>query len=192
MENTVLTNVRLSYVHLLKPFANDPAQAPKYSVTILVQKTDAANVNAINAAIAAATEAGRAGKWNGVVPPVVFSPVHDGDGVKQDGTEYGPECKGCFVFTASNDAEHPVEVVDRRAQPVMDATQIYSGIYANICVQFYPYLYQTKKGIGCSLGPVQKVSDGDPLGATAPKAKDVFSALPGAAPAINPITGQPM
>jgi len=188
---TVLKNVRLSYVHLLKPYANDPAQEPKYSATILIPKTDAENVAAVNAAIAAATEVGRNGKWNGVVPPVVNKPIHDGDGVKQDGTEFGPECKGHYLFTASSDKEHPVEIVDRACNPIMDATQVYSGMYANIVINFAPYLYQNKKGVGAYLGPVQKVGDGEPLSATAPKAKDVFGALPGA-PAINPITGKPM
>jgi hypothetical protein len=190
METTVLTNVRLSYVHLLKAYANNPQQPAKYSTTIIIPKTDKKNMDIINAAINAAIEQGRNTKWNGVVPPTVPTPVHDGDGTKQDGTEYGPECKGCMVMNASNDAEHPVEVVDRRAQPIMDATQIYSGIIANVCVRFYPYSYQGKKGIGCGLGPVQKVADGEPLGSVAPKAKDVFSVLPGGA--VNPVTGLPM
>ena len=187
MANTVLTNVRLSYVHILKPYSADPSQEAKYSVTVLVPKSDTANKAKLDAAIAEATQQGATSKWNGVVPPILPNPVHDGDGTKMDGTEYGPECKGHWVFTASSPADRPVEVVDTQLNKILDATEVYSGMYANICVNFYPYLYQGKKGIGCGLGPVQKVKDGESLGGGAPSAASVFSAVK-----INPLTGQPM
>ncbi len=199
MENTniVLENVRASYVHILKAYSPDPArQEPKFQITILVPKTDTANKAKIDASIQAATRNGLEGKWNGVMPPIVPNPVHDGDGVKQNGEEYAPECKGHWVFTASSRADSPIEVVDQNVQKIMNPTQVYSGMYVNVSVNFYPYLYQGKKGIGCGLGPVQKVRDGEPLGGQAPSARSVFKAVsPGAAPktgAINPLTGQPM
>lgn len=46
--------VRLSYVHLFKPYANEPGQEEKYSVTVLVPKTDVNTMARINAAIEAA------------------------------------------------------------------------------------------------------------------------------------------
>lgn len=201
----VLENVRLSYVHIFKAFSNDPNQTPKFSTTILIPKDNAKNKASLDAAIAAATAAGKMGKWNGVVPPIVPNPVHDGDGVKQDGTPFGAECKGCWVMTASSPSDRPIEVVDRNMQRVLDSTQVYSGIYANVCVNFYAYAYQGKKGIGVGLGPIQKVADGEALGGTTPSADSCFSALgeaPGAgfssfgqpvpAGQINPLTGMPM
>ena len=201
----VLKNVRLSYVHVFKAFSNDPSQTPKFSTTILIPKDNAKNKASLDAAIAAATAAGKMGKWNGVVPPIVPTPVHDGDGVKQDGTPFGAECKGCWVMTASSPSDRPIEVVDRNMQRIIDATQVYSGIYANVCVNFYAYAYQGKKGIGVGLGPIQKVADGEALGGTTPSADSCFSALgeaPGAgfssfgqpvpAGQINPLTGMPM
>lgn len=201
----VLENVRLSYVHVFKAFSNDPTQTPKFSTTILIPKDNAKNKASLDAAIAAATAAGKMGKWNGVVPPIVPTPVHDGDGVKQDGTPFGAECKGCWVMTASSPSDRPIEVVDRNMQRIIDATQVYSGIYANVCVNFYAYAYQGKKGIGVGLGPIQKVADGEALGGTTPSADSCFSALgeaPGAgfssfgqpvpAGRINPLTGMPM
>ena len=188
----VLTNVRLSYVHIMKPYANDPSQEPKYSCTILLPKTDVAGRAKIDAAIAAAKQQGATDKWNGVVPPIVPSPIHDGDGVKQDGTVFGPECKGMWVFTASSKQDRPIEVVDRNNNKILDPTQIYSGIIANVFVQFFPYAYQGKKGIGCGLGPVQKVADGESLGGGAPSAASVFGSAAAPAQNINPLTGQPM
>lgn len=188
----VLMNVRLSYVHLMKPYAQDPAMEPKYSCTILLPKTDAAGKAKIEAAIAAAKQQGATDKWNGVVPPIVPDPIHDGDGVKQDGTAFGPECKGMWVFTASSKQDRPIEVVDRNNNKILDPTQIYSGIIANVFVQFFPYAYQGKKGIGCGLGPVQKVADGESLGGGAPSAASVFGGAAAPAQNINPLTGQPM
>lgn len=188
----VLTNVRLSYVHIMKPYANDPSQEPKYSCTILLPKTDVAGKAKIDAAIAAAKQQGATDKWNGVVPPIVPTPIHDGDGVKQDGTVFGPECKGMWVFTASSKQDRPIEVVDRNNNKILDPTQIYSGIIANVFVQFFPYAYQGKKGIGCGLGPVQKVADGESLGGGAPSAASVFGSAAAPAQNINPLTGQPM
>lgn len=201
----VLENVRLSYVHVFKAFSNDPTQTPKFSTTILIPKDSAKNKASLDAAIAAAIAAGKLGKWNGVVPPIVPNPVHDGDGVKQDGTPFGAECKGCWVMTASSPSDRPIEVVDRNMQRIIDATQVYSGCYANVCVNFYAYAYQGKKGIGVGLGPIQKVADGESLGGSTLSADSCFSALgeaPGAgfssfgqpvpAGKINPLTGMPM
>lgn len=101
-----------------------------------------------------------------------------------------------WVMAASSKADQPVEVVDRHLNRILDPTQIYSGMYANVCINVYPYLYAAKKGVGFGLGPVQKTADGDSFGGGAPTAASVFSAMrdaqSAAAPKINPLTGQPM
>lgn len=186
--------VRLSYVHLTKPYAFTPGAEEKYSTTILVPKSDVETKARIDAAIEAAKQQGGAEKWGGVIPPVVPTPVYDGDGVRpSDGMPFGDECKGHWVFTASSKADYPPELVDSMLNPIIDPTEIYSGMYARVNVKFAPYLFSGKKGISCYLGPVQKLEDGPVLGGSAPKASDVFgAAAPAASGAINPITGQPM
>lgn len=164
-ETRVTTDkVRLSYVHLFKPFAKEQGQEPKFSVTILLPKSDTATKSRIDAAIEAAKQKGTMDKWNGVCPPIVDTPIHDGDGVRRDGTPYGPECKGHWVFTATSRADRPIEVVDANLNPIIDQTQIYSGIYGRVSVNFAAYYNNGNKGIGCYLGPVQKLSDGEVLG----------------------------
>jgi hypothetical protein len=194
---TVLENVRLSYVHLTKPYANQPGQEEKYSVTILLKKSDTKQKAKLDAVIANATAQGKEKRWNGVVPPVVPVPVHDGDGVRQDGNSFGPECKGCWVMTASCKAEQKPQVVDGNLNLILDGSQIYSGMYANVMITAYPYAFAGKKGIGFGLGPVQKTGDGDSLGGSAPTAADVFGVIGGVdqaaqKPKINPLTGEPM
>ena len=103
---------RLSYVHLFKPYAFQQGQEEKYSVTVLVPKTDVETKARIDAAVEAAKQRGIADKWKGVCPPVLPVPVHDGDGVRpSDGTPFGDECRGHWVFTASAKAEDRKSVV---------------------------------------------------------------------------------
>lgn len=197
MENTNVTllNIRASYVHIMKPYSIDPGKQPaKFSMTVLLPKSDVAGKAAVDAAIEAAKRNGIAGKWNGVAPAVCPTPIHDGDGVKENGEAFGPECKGHWVFTASSAEDKPIEVVDANCEKIISPTEVYSGMIANVAVSFFPYSYSGKKGIGCGLGPVQKVADGEPLGGSAPSAASVFKPLGGqlTAPKINPLTGQPM
>ena len=170
MENLNGTRVtvrgRLSFVHVFKPHAATPGAEEKFSTTILVPKTDVETKQKIDAAIKAATELGVSEKWNGVKPPTVPNPIWDGDGVKQNGEQFGPECKGHWVFTASAKADYPPQVVDRRVQPILDQSEIYSGCYANVAVNFFPYLFAGKKGIGAGLGNIQKIKDGESLAGT--------------------------
>lgn len=195
--------VRLSYEHLLKPYANQPNAEPKYSVTLLIPKSDIATKQRIDAAIAAAIAEGTAGKWNGARPQQPPIPIHDGDGLRPSGEAFGEECKGHWVMTASSKQQQ--EIVDLSGNPIISPTEIYSGMYARVFLNFFAYNQAGKKGIGCGLGPVQKTRDGEPLGGRV-SAADVFGnssysapaqqqyAAPAQAqyqqPAIDPITGQ--
>ncbi|MBC5689751.1 DUF2815 family protein [Mediterraneibacter sp. NSJ-55] len=221
--NVTTGEARLSYVHLFKPYAQQPGQEEKFSCTVLVPKSDTATKARIDAAIEAAKQKGISGKWNGVCPPIVPDPVWDGDGARpSDGMPFGTECKGHWVFTASAKADYPPEVVDANMNPIINQSEIYSGVYAVVNVEFYPYAFGGKKGIGCGLGPVKKVRDGEALAGSAPTAAQAFgapqpaaaapgmtppwnpnptAAAPGMTPPwnpnpaggnINPITGQPM
>lgn len=77
---------------------------------------------------------------------------------------YGDECKGHWVFTASAQASKPPYVVDANIQPILQQSEIYSGMYGRANVSFFPYNASGKKGIGCGLNGVQKLRDGEPLG----------------------------
>lgn len=177
----VLRGVRLSYVHLDKPYAAQPGADAKYSCTVLVPKTPAENKAKIDAAIAEAT-ARAVEKYGRAFPASPKVSVHDGDGVRpSDGQPFGDECKGCWVFTASS--KQPVRVVDTNVQDILDPTQIYSGMYANVGVTFFGYNAPQNKGIGVALDNVQKIADGEALGGARVSAEDDFADT--AAPAAS-------
>ena len=212
MQPVTIRDVRFSYVNVFqaKPPFNNPTGDAKFSVTILVPKSNAQAKAVIDQAIAAAIEAGVSTKWNNVRPPQPAVCIHDGDGVRpSDGQAFGEECKGCWVFTASAKADHPPFVVDAQVHPATDPTKVYSGMWGNVSVTFFPYNSAGKKGIGCGLNGLQVTRDGEPLSARV-TAKDAFQpvdaapaapgytapAAPGyaapAAPQYNPFTGQYM
>lgn len=108
-------------------------------------------------------------------------------------------------MTASS--KQPQEIVDTAGNPIISATEVYSGMYARVFINFFAYNSNGKKGIGAGLGPVQKTRDGEPLGGKV-SASDVFGETagqyqpqpaPNYQPAytqpqyqIDPITGQPV
>ena len=197
IETKVLTNeVRLSYAHLSTPHKNPkmPAAKERYSVTLLIPKTDIATKADIDSSIKAAYEQGVAKKWDGARPQMINALIYDGDGVRRDGTRFGDECKGCWVITAASDSKPQVVNINDAPNFVELAPQdVYSGMYARVTINFYPY-DNGNKGVGCGLGNVLKTRDGEPLSGGASAASDFAGivAPPTAGVQINPLTGQPM
>ena len=91
MSNTKVTTgeVRFSFPHVFQPHANNPGQEEKYSVTILIPKTDTTTINAIQAAMQAAAQEGVSTKFNGQMPAMLKNPMHDGDGTRPNGEPFG-------------------------------------------------------------------------------------------------------
>ena len=175
-----INDVRFSYCNLFQPQAR-PGQEPKYSVTILIPKTNAAAKAAVDQAVQEAIAAGVSKCWNGQRPPMPALCIHDGDGTRpSDGMPYGEECKGHWIITASS--KQPPFVVDAQVQKIINPTEVYSGMWGNVNVNFFPYNSNGKKGVGCGLNGVQKTRDGEPLSSriTAEEAfKPVAAAAPG-------------
>lgn len=172
-----INNVRFSYCNLLQAVTKPGQTEAKFSVTVLVPKTNTAAKAAIDAAVQQAIEQGVSKCWNGVRPPLIAICVYDGDGQRpSDGMPFGEECKGMWVFTASSKAANPPEVVDANVQRIINPAEVYSGMWGNINVNFFPYANGGKKGIGCGLNCVQKTRDDEPLAGHV-SAQEAFSAV---------------
>ena len=153
---------RLSYCHLFEPRAGVSGGEAKYSVTVLMPKTDQAAKARLDAAVEAAKQAGKDKCWGGRVPQAAAIPVYDGDGLRpSDGEPFGDECKGHWVFRASS--KQQPEVVDAARNPILDPAEVYSGCYGRVSCDFFPYEVNGKKGVGCALCNAQKLADGAPL-----------------------------
>ena len=114
------TGTRLSYFHGWEPVSINGG-AEKYSVSVLIPKSDTETVSAINAAIDAAIEEGVA-KFGGKKPnkAAIKLPLRDGD-VERDDEAY----KGHYFINA-NSTTAP-QIVDRQVKPILDRSEVYSG-----------------------------------------------------------------
>ena len=182
-----INGVRFSYCHLFQPVSRNVNEDPKYSTTILLPKSNAAGKAEIDRAIEQAANEGVSKKWNGVKPPYIAIPIHDGDGVRESGEPFGEECKGCWVFTASS--KQAPFVVDAQVQNIINPSEVYSGMYGNVNVTFFPYNSNGRKGVGCGLNGVQKVRDGEPLSGRVTAAEAFKPVTQDAAPASGAASG---
>ena len=163
--------VRLSYANLWEPKSINGG-APKYSVSLIVPKSDAKTVAKIKAAIEAAYREGETKlKGNGkTVPPLASlkTPLRDGDIDRPDDEAYA----GAYFINA-NSATAP-GIVDRACETILERSQIYSGVYARASINFYAFNSNGNRGVACGLNNIQKLRDGDPLGGR-PRAEDDFA-----------------
>ena len=163
MSTKVVTGkVRFSFCHIFEPQVPLNGGDPKYSVTLLIPKSDTVTIGKIKEAIAEARE--NFCKRNGAnaLPQKPNHTLHDGDGQRDSGEDYGPECKGCYVITVSS-KNKPV-IVDNFRNPVTDPAEVYSGCYGRAAINFYGYSQAGKKGVSAGLLSIQKLHDGEPFG----------------------------
>lgn len=149
--------VRLSYVHVFEPNSINGSK-PKYSVSIIIPKTDTDTVAKIEAAIDAAITNGMS-KFGGKRPnkQVLKLPLRDGD-VEKDDPAYANS-----YFINCNAVRKP-GVVDADLQPIIDPNEVYSGCYGRVSISFYAFNTNGNRGIACGLNNVQKLRDGQVLG----------------------------
>jgi hypothetical protein len=166
----VTGKVRLSYVHIFEPYTNDPEKEARYSVTILIPKSDKTTLGKIEKAIEAAKEEGKTKTFGGKLPSNLKLTLHDGD--EEADLERNPEYAG-HMYMAMSSKTRP-GVVDQDLNPIMDSTQVYSGCYARVSINAFPYSNSGNKGISFGLNNVQFLEDGEPLGGRT-RAEDDFA-----------------
>ena len=133
-------------------------ETPKYSVCILIPKTDTKTLDAINKAVEAAKIAGKAkiADKNGRIPSTLKSPLRDGDDERSD----DPAFKG-MMFINANSNRKPA-IVDKSLNEIMSRDEFYSGCYGRVSLNFYAFNVQSK-GIAAGLQNLQKLEDGEML-----------------------------
>lgn len=146
--------------------------APKFSVSLIIPKSDKATIARIRAAIEAAYKEGEAKlKGNGRSVPalsVLKTPLRDGDTERPDDEAYANA-----YFVNANSATAP-GIVDADRQPILDRSEVYSGVYGRASINFYAFNSNGNKGIACGLNNLQKIRDGEPLGGKS-RAEDDFA-----------------
>ena len=162
--------VRFSYANVWEPKAPVEGAQPKFSVSLIIPKSDTATLAKIDKALRAAYEEGlpklRATTKNVPTFEAIAKPIHDGDVEKPDDPAYANA-----YYISANSLTAP-GIVDAACNPILDHSEVYSGVYGRASINFYVYANGVNKGIACGLNNLQKLSDGEPLGSKASPESD--------------------
>ncbi len=163
----ILKKVRLSYVSLLEPKAFE-GQEPKYSTMILIPKEDKASLKAIKAAQEAALNQGLASKFGGKKPTNLRKTLRDAD--EELDTDENPDFKDHYFMNVSS--KQKPGILNKAKEKTTDPDEVYSGVFANVSLNFYAYNTAGNKGITAGLNNVMVLGYGDYLGGRASAESD--------------------
>ena len=152
---------RFSFCNVFTPRRAQNGEEAKYGVTLLIPKEDKDTLRSIKEAMTAAKEAYMSRKDAKKLPSNLKHTLHDGDGERPSGGEFGPECKGHWVLTVNS--KEPPKVVDRYRKDITDQREVYSGCYGRAVIDFYVYSNSGNTGITAQLLAVMKLKNGEPL-----------------------------
>ena len=162
---------RWSYANVWEAKSINGGQ-PKYSISLIIPKSDQKTIDKIQAAIQAAYEEGQSKlKGNGKSVPalsVLKTPLRDGDTERPDDEAYRDS-----YFINANSSTAP-GIVDADRQVIIDHSEVYSGVYGRASINFYAFNSNGNRGIACGLNNLQKIKDGEPLGGKS-RAEDDFA-----------------
>ncbi|SCY26338.1 DUF2815 family protein [Alkaliphilus peptidifermentans] len=164
--------VRFSYANVFEPKSINGSD-PKYSVSIIIPKTNSEAIKAIEKAIEEAKKDGIQRFGAKFTSGSNFkSPLRDGDTDRPEDETYEDS-----YFINANSKVKP-GIVDRKLQPISNQTEFYSGCFGRVSINIFPYSAAGNKGLAAGLNNIQKTEDGESLGGKA-RAEDDFEALDG-------------
>lgn len=160
--------VRLSYANIWEPREGDNGDL-KYSTSILIPKSDKETLKKIKAAVDAAKELGKS-KWGGKIPANCKTPLRDGDEERPDDEAYAGHY---FLNASSKNKPGIAKPIGKgpdgktKFQEITDSTEVYSGCFAKVSINFYPFDAKGNRGVAAGLNNIVKIQDGDFLGGRA-------------------------
>lgn len=155
----VTGKVRFAYAKVFDAVALNDGEEPKYSICVLIPKSDTKTVKAIKKAIEAAKVAGKSylADRNGRIPSTIKQPLRDGDDERSD----DPAFENMYFLNASS--KRRPAIVDASLNPIMERDEFYSGCWGRVSLNFFAYNNQSR-GIAAGLNNLQKLEDDEPLG----------------------------
>ena len=144
--------VRLTFTFL-------PDEEGVFRTSLLIPKKDKALVALIEESIEEAKEYGKTAKWGGKIPRNLKIAFRDGD--EETDVDKYPENEGHYVLNCRS--KKRVGLVDTDRQPILDASEIYSGCWAYVSITSFAYDNESK-GVSFYLNNIMKARDGEPFG----------------------------
>jgi hypothetical protein len=153
-------NTRWSYANVWEPKSINGG-TPKYSISLIIQKTDTKIVARIKSAIEAAyLEAKRSSK--ATVKP--FRLLLRSKAAARRGYRASDDAAYENAYFINANATTAPGIVDADRNPILTRSEVYSGVYGRASISFYAFNSNGNRGIACGLNNLQKVRDGEPLG----------------------------
>ena len=143
--------VRLTFTFL-------PDEDGVFRTSALIPKKDKALVAQIEEAIEEAKNYGKTAKWGGKIPRNLKIAFQDGDDTDLD--KY-PENEGHYLFNCRS--KKKVGLVDIDRQPILDASEVYSGCWAYLSATSFAYDNESK-GVSFFLNNIMKARDDESFG----------------------------
>lgn len=170
MATKVVTGkVRFSYVNIFKSRAFREGQDAKYSICLLIPKSDKKTLHQIAVAMDEAVQEGISSKWGGKKPKNLHLPLRDGD---EERADEAPEYEGMMFLNANNTTKPGI--VDKDLNEILDPDEVYSGCWGRASLNFFPYDGNGNRGVGVGLNNIQKLKDDERLGAARASAESDF------------------
>lgn len=152
--------VRACFVQIATP-REDQSGNPKYSVMLLVPKTDKQTRAALDRAIDQVIE----GDFKGKLPPRAKTPVRDPlEDLDDDGNPRTGEPWDGHVYLRAN-TKNPPAIVDAQGKPAVDREIVRSGDYVRAKLTATSYNVDGNRGVKFYLDAVQFIAKGDPIAA---------------------------
>lgn len=174
--------VRLSFPNLFKARKAEENQEPKFSVEILIPKTDTKTVDKIRKAQNAAANSEKGRKALGDIVPVYGSDKFNAkkfndtlrDGDDEDEQDGRPERAGHWFMNVRSSEQYKPNVVNKDLDRITDQSEVYGGVFGRVSMSAYAYSTQGNKGVSFGLNSVMILGYGEPLGAAREKVEDAF------------------
>lgn len=164
MENStkvVTGKVRFCFCHVFEPSAMEgqPEEMAKYSVCVIISKSDTQTLEKIKKAIenVKVVSKSRLADKSGKISSTIKLPLRDGDEERPDDEAFA----GAYFLNAVSNRKPTI--VDRNLDPIMDKNEFYSGVYGRISINFFAFNTNGNKGISAGLQNLQKLEDGEML-----------------------------
>lgn len=158
----VITNeVRMSYAQVFEPKSMDETSKAKYSVSLLIPKSDTETIDFIEKAIAVAHKEG-AEKYGKKWPSKPKTTFRDGDEEKPEDEAY----VGCMFLNCSSTTKPGVVKAAPAGSPVKTIQltteeEFYSGCYGKAAINFYAYDANGNRGISAGLNNLLFTREGE-------------------------------
>lgn len=146
-----------TFVHLLEP--DDFGGHEKYTVTVIIPKSDKKTVKAVKEAIKAAMDRGADSTFKGKNMKKAHNPLKDGNDEDTEKYEY---YKDAYVLKFST-TQKP-NVIDRGRNKLTEDEDVYSGMMIFVSGAAFPFFTDGSWGVSMILGNVVKVDDGERIG----------------------------